>query len=204
MPNKSIYKQITQPRETYTDGYGTTREVWEPEAVTAARKVYTAAKKFFNGPDNVIGGAGALEFTNPTVALGPLATITSKINKANTALNELGSISSTAKNLRRPVPSYTKTVMDDLSKHDADLVYAYEKLRPYVDDGTLKEIFQTQDWPLLKRILWDSDQRLLRDLKTEFGSRYLELQETSSKRDAFTQAWKELREQLGKLYKYNK
>lgn len=204
MPTKSLYKQITQPRETYTDGYGTTREVWEPEAVTAARKVYNTAKRFFNGPDNVIGSAGTLEFVNPTIALGPLVTITSKINKANMALNELGSISVTAKNLRGPIPSYAKTVMDELSKHDNDLVYSYEKLRPYVDDGTLKEIFKNNDWPSLKRILWDSDQRLLRNLKTEFGGRYLELQETSSKRDAFTQAWKELREQLGKLYKYNK
>lgn len=204
MPNKSLYKQITQPRETYTDGYGTTREVWEPEAVTAARKVYTAAKKFFNGPDNVMGGAGALEFVNPTIALGPLATITSKINKAKQAQQNALQVMYESKMLRSPNPSYLRSYMDDVSKHDNDLAYSYEKLRPYVEDGTLKEIFQTQDWPSLKRILWNSDQRLLRDLKTEFGSRYIELQETSSKRDAFTQAWKELREQLGKLYKYNK
>ena len=61
------------------------------------------------------------------------------------ALNELGSISVTSKNLRGPIPSYAKTVMDELSKHDNDLVYSYEKLRPYVEDGTLKEIFQNQD-----------------------------------------------------------
>lgn len=50
MPEKSLYRQISNPRETYTDGYGQTREVYEPEYVGVLRKVYNAVDRFLNGP----------------------------------------------------------------------------------------------------------------------------------------------------------
>ena len=50
MPNKSLYQQISNPIETYTDGYGQTREVYEPKYVGVLRKAYNAANRFLNGP----------------------------------------------------------------------------------------------------------------------------------------------------------
>lgn len=49
MPNKSLYQQISNPIETYTDGYGQTREVYEPKYVGALRKAYNLANRFLNG-----------------------------------------------------------------------------------------------------------------------------------------------------------
>ena len=49
MPNKSLYQQISNPIETYTDGYGQTREVYEPKYVGVLRKAYNAANRFLNG-----------------------------------------------------------------------------------------------------------------------------------------------------------
>ena len=40
MPEKSLYQKISNPIETYTDGYGQTREVYEPKYVGALRKAY--------------------------------------------------------------------------------------------------------------------------------------------------------------------
>lgn len=67
MPDKSIWTRISNPRETYTDGYGTQREVSEPGYVTIGRKIYNASDKFLNGSEEFNGvpinkGAGALEF----------------------------------------------------------------------------------------------------------------------------------------------
>lgn len=50
MPNKSLYQQISNPIETYTDGYGQTREVYEPKYVGVLRKAYNLANRFLNGP----------------------------------------------------------------------------------------------------------------------------------------------------------
>ena len=50
MPNKSLYQQISNPIETYTDGYGQTREVYEPKYVGVLRKAYNATNRFLNGP----------------------------------------------------------------------------------------------------------------------------------------------------------
>ena len=72
MPNKSLYQQISNPIETYTDGYGQTREVYEPKYVGVLRKAYNLANRFLNGPSEesyqTIGikkpqeGLGILEF----------------------------------------------------------------------------------------------------------------------------------------------
>ena len=50
MPEKSLYQQISNPVETYTDGYGQTREVYEPKYVGVLRKAYNLANRFLNGP----------------------------------------------------------------------------------------------------------------------------------------------------------
>ena len=50
MPTKSLYQQISNPIETYTDGYGQTREVYEPKYVGVLRKAYNAANRLLNGP----------------------------------------------------------------------------------------------------------------------------------------------------------
>lgn len=74
--SKSIWNQISNPRETYTDGYGAQREVYEPGYITVGRKIYEGVDKFLNGPDNINGmpikqGAGALEFFfDPAGAVG--------------------------------------------------------------------------------------------------------------------------------------
>lgn len=72
MPTKSLYQQISNPIETYTDGYGQTREVYEPKYVGVLRKAYNLANRFLNGPSEekyrTIGiekpqeGLGILEF----------------------------------------------------------------------------------------------------------------------------------------------
>lgn len=72
MPNKSLYQQISNPIETYTDGYGQTREVYEPKYIGVLRKAYNLANRFLNGPSEeeyrTIGmekpqeGLGILEF----------------------------------------------------------------------------------------------------------------------------------------------
>lgn len=50
MPEKSLYQQISNPKETYTDGYGQTREVYEPKYIEVLRKAYNAANRFLKGP----------------------------------------------------------------------------------------------------------------------------------------------------------
>lgn len=72
--SKSIWQQISNPRETYTDGYGAQREVYEPGYITVGRKIYNGIDRFLNGPDEINGmpinqGAGALELMNAPVGL---------------------------------------------------------------------------------------------------------------------------------------
>lgn len=76
--SKSIWQQISNPRETYTDGYGATREVYEPDYITVGRKIYNGIDKFLNGSKTVTvdgvempitTGAGALELMNMPVGL---------------------------------------------------------------------------------------------------------------------------------------
>ena len=50
MPTKSLYQQISNPTETYTDGYGQTREVYEPKYVGVLRKAHNLANRFLNVP----------------------------------------------------------------------------------------------------------------------------------------------------------
>ena len=73
MPEKSLYQQISHPIETYTDGYGQTREVYEPKYVDEVEEVkdaeaYEKAKELFK-EENIFCGissgaalAGALQY----------------------------------------------------------------------------------------------------------------------------------------------
>lgn len=76
--SKSIWQQISNPRETYTDGYGAQREVYEPGYITVGRKIYNGIDRFLNGPETVniggtelpiISGSGSLELMNMPVGL---------------------------------------------------------------------------------------------------------------------------------------
>lgn len=203
MSNKSLYRQISQPRETYIDGYGTTREVWEPEAVTAARKVYNAAKKFFNGPENVIGGAGTIELVNPTIALGPLAKISKTIKKYNEATSNLRRIQNESTALRIGTPSYANKYAKEAEHYNRQLQDARKAIQPYIDDGSLKVMFEKADNKALGKMMGDSKSPVLWDLKNEFWERYNELLDAKDP-NAWRNATKELREQLGKLYKATK
>ena len=95
MPNKSLYQQISNPIETYTDGYGHTREVYEPKYVGALRKAYNLANRFLNGSSKeeykAMGmekpqeGLGILEFlTLPEAAVLKSIRVTSTKNLPKT------------------------------------------------------------------------------------------------------------------------
>ncbi len=74
MPNKSLYQQISNPIETYTDGYGQTREVYEPKYVGALRKAYNLANRFLNGSSEEEYKAMGME--KPQEGLGILEFLT--------------------------------------------------------------------------------------------------------------------------------
>ena len=95
MPTKSLYQQISNPIETYTDGYGQTREVYEPKYVGVLRKAYNLANKFLNGPskeeyraigmEKPQGGLGILEFlTLPEASVLKSIRVTSTKNLPKT------------------------------------------------------------------------------------------------------------------------
>ena len=75
MPTKSLYQQISNPIETYTDGYGQTREVYEPKYVGVLRKAYNLANRFLNGPSEEEYRAAGLE--KPVGDIGILGNIAS-------------------------------------------------------------------------------------------------------------------------------
>ena len=95
MPTKSLYKQISNPIETYTDGYGQTREVYEPKYVGVLRKAYNLANRFLNGLseeeyhnmgiEKPQGGLGILEFlTLPEASVLKSIRVTSTKNLPKT------------------------------------------------------------------------------------------------------------------------
>ena len=74
MPEKSLYQQISNPIETYTDGYGHTREVYEPKYVGVLRKAYNLANRFLNGSSEEEYKAMGME--KPQEGLGILEFLT--------------------------------------------------------------------------------------------------------------------------------
>ena len=70
MPNRSLYQQISNPIETYTDGYGQTREVYEPKYVGVLRKAYNLANRFLNDPSEE--EYAQMGMRKPQYSLGPV------------------------------------------------------------------------------------------------------------------------------------
>lgn len=136
MAKKSIWNQISNPRDEYTDGYGVSRPVYEPGYITVGRKIYNGVDEFLNGPDNVNGmpinkGAGALEFFfDPAGAVGKLDDVV-KLSKNldKFKMDELRRFK-----LRRKVNStpgakkslerkFSKTAEEELAEEFLDLPY---------------------------------------------------------------------------------
>lgn len=101
MPN-SIWSKISNPRETYTDGYGTQREVYEPGYITTGRKIYNAVDRFMNGPETVtiggvetrpVGSSGALGMiANPVGAADDVAQLAKHLESVKSALRNTGGL----------------------------------------------------------------------------------------------------------------
>lgn len=103
MPEKSIFEQISNPQEYYTDGYGVQRPVHEKWYITPLRKFYNAADKFLNGSDIVlsdgtivkpIGGAGIADLVSPAqiAALQKLADAPDVVNTSVKAAKAVSNI----------------------------------------------------------------------------------------------------------------
>lgn len=65
MSKKSIWQQIVKPRETYIDGYGQQREVYEPQWISTARNLYNKGKDVYNKIDRRINPGKYIELTDP-------------------------------------------------------------------------------------------------------------------------------------------
>lgn len=63
--NKSFWQQISNPRETYIDGYGTQREVYEPEYVTKGRDIYNKGRDVYQTVHSWFNPGENLQLTNP-------------------------------------------------------------------------------------------------------------------------------------------
>lgn len=64
MSEKSIWQQIVKPRETYIDGYGQQREVYEPQWISTARNLYNKGKDVYNKIDRRINPGKYIELTD--------------------------------------------------------------------------------------------------------------------------------------------
>lgn len=137
MPTKSLYQQISNPIETYTDGYGQTREVYEPKYVGVLRKAYNLANRFLNGPSeeeyhNIgmkkpLGGLGILEFlTLPEASVLKSIRVTSTKNLPKTyteAVSEYDKLGSIVRK-RGKLSKQEESRFNFLSEVLADVKYA--------------------------------------------------------------------------------
>lgn len=103
MPEKSIFEQISNPQEYYTDGYGVQRPVHEKWYINPLRKFYNAADKFLNGSDvtlpdgtvvKPIGSAGIADLVSPAqiAALQKLADAPDVVNTSVKAAKAVSNI----------------------------------------------------------------------------------------------------------------
>lgn len=112
MPDKSLLR-ITQPRETYIDGYGVERTFDEPKVVTNGRKVWDAGKRFleflegdktWTAPDGeqypIRQGAGVFEVFDPNPT-GKVDDIAKLANNLDTIKNTYRKAMLSIKNRRR-------------------------------------------------------------------------------------------------------
>ena len=133
MPNRSLYQQISNPIETYTDGYGQTREVYEPKYVEVLRKAYNAANKFLNGPS--IEEYTQMGMRKPQYSLGPVEWIAGPVKV----------ISGTNKAIKAAKPlSKPQSKLGDLN----ELAKLREKLGISTPKVTEKEL---KYWDIMER-----------------------------------------------------
>ena len=171
--SKSIWQQISNPRETYTDGYGATREVYEPGYITTGRKIYNGIDKFLNGSETVnIGGlempitqgTGAVELLNMPVGLvGKLDDVTMLAKKLDSVKDKWDGLRRFI--LRRKVNS-TPTAKASINKK------AVERFQHYIDPDEGMSVLEWADDrikgnPWIKQRL--EKDRLLNPLAKEYN-----------------------------------
>lgn len=161
----SIWEQITSNPETYIDGYGTERQVYEPGFIRLARRVYNAADNFLNGSsDDEYMQYG---IRKPVGGLGPLADITdvSALAKLGKELEAAEQIAKAPKRLRQRISKgntprtgervffetkKAEEIAPEISKADEKVkrlqdyrMRAVQKWNTAMNKGTTKEV---QDW----------------------------------------------------------
>lgn len=129
MPDKSIWTRISNPRETYTDGYGVQREVSEPGYVTIGRKIYNAANNFLNGPEEINGvpinaSAGALEFFFDPGAVGKIDDVVKLARNVDNIKDTYRKAMLNIKNRRRQL--YHELNMADKGNRVGGMNYAFD------------------------------------------------------------------------------
>ena len=125
--SKSIWQQISNPRETYTDGYGIQREVSEPAIITLGRGAYDKIDRFLNGPEtiNIDGqkvpvqqGAGLLEvLIDPAGVIGKVDDVAKLSKNLNTVKDKWDELA--RYKLRRKVnstPKAQQTIANNVRK----------------------------------------------------------------------------------------
>ena len=133
MGEKSLYQQISNPIETYTDGYGHTREVYEPKYVGVLRKAYNAANRFLNGPSKE--EYAQIGMIKPQYSLGPAEWIAGPVKV----------ISGTNKAIKAAKPlSKPQSKLGDLN----ELAKLREKLGISIPEVTEKEL---KYWDVIER-----------------------------------------------------
>ena len=136
--SKSIWQQISNPREIYTDGYGAQREVSEPAIITLGRRAYDKIDIFLNGPEtiNIDGrevpvqqGAGLLEvLIDPAGVIGKaddVAKLAKNLNAAKDKWDALRNYKLHRKRLSTPSSKHhtfknAERIFGDLSKLGPD------------------------------------------------------------------------------------
>ena len=138
MAKKSIWNQISNPRDKYIDGYGVSRPVYEPGYITVGRKIYNGVDEFLNGLDNINGmpinkGAGALEFFfDPAGAVGKVDDVAMLVKNLDSAKDKwdglrrfqlrrkVNGTPAAQKSLER---KFSKTAEEELAEEFLDLPY---------------------------------------------------------------------------------
>ena len=127
---KSIWQQISNPRETYVDGYGTERKMNEPGYITAGRNAYNAINTFLYGPKEFNGvpinqGSGALEFFfDPAGAVGKIDDVAKLAHNMDNIKDTYRKAMLNIKNRRHKL--YHELDMADKGKRVGGMNYAFD------------------------------------------------------------------------------
>lgn len=132
--SKSIWQQISNPRESYTDGYGTQREVSEPAIITLGRRAYDKIDRFLNGPEtiNIDGqkvpvqqGAGLLEvLIDPAGVIGKADDVAKLANNVDNIKEAYKKAMLHIKNRRRKL--YRELDAADKGRRVGGMNYAFD------------------------------------------------------------------------------